>query len=89
MQTLESRWDEIWANLDEGLQSPEHLRGVLEDARGISTLKGLGIEEWELRQAFHRARDIRGRYTILDLTWEMGHLADLEAQVLQTSGVLG
>lgn len=89
LRALAQGWDHIWGEVGKNLQTPETLRSVLEAAGAPVSASALGIPEWELREAFLRARDIRARYTILDLAWEMGALEELEEPVLQASGVLG
>ena len=61
---------------------------MLEDAGAPATARALGIPEAEMREAYRIARDIRSRYTVLDLAWELGALDELEETVLGESGVL-
>lgn len=81
-------WDALWDDLGQSLQSPAELRAVLARAGAPTNAHALGIPEVELREAYRIARDIRARYSILDLAWELGLLDALEETVLQESGVL-
>lgn len=81
-------WEALWEDLGQNLQSPAELRAVLEQAGAPTTARGLGIPEAELREAYRIARDIRARYSVLDLAWELGQLDALEETVLHESGVL-
>lgn len=81
-------WDALWQDLSSWVQTPDVLRQVLTAAGAPTSAKMLGIPELELREAYRIARDIRSRYSILDLAWELGRLDDLEQTVLQESGVL-
>jgi hypothetical protein len=51
-------------------------------------MRELGISVTELRSAFLHARDIRGRYTVLDFAHDLGVLAAWCDDVLAQSGVL-
>lgn len=88
MADLDRVWDHLWAELDASLQTAQTLRAVLEAAGAPTTAREIGISHGELREAYRRARDIRARYTVLDLAWELGALDDLEETILQEAGVL-
>lgn len=89
LEQVVNGWDALWADLSGWVQKPEELRKVLQAAGAPATAQGIGIPEGELREAYKIARDIRARYSILDLAWELGQLDRLEEEVLQESGVLG
>jgi len=48
----------------------------------------LGLESGHLRRAFLAAREIRNRYTVLDLAADLGVLGSRAESVLQASGCL-
>ncbi len=89
LESTRERWTATWERLEGNLQSPETLRESLGSTGAPTTARELGIPEEELREAYRIARDIRRRYTVLDLAWEIGVLDALEAPVLTRSGVLG
>jgi glycerol-1-phosphate dehydrogenase [NAD(P)+] len=78
----------FWAELVPILRSGAELRDALAAAGTPTTIAQLGISPPELRDAFIHAREIRGRYTILDLAFDLGALGDLRDEVTQASGVL-
>ncbi len=88
LHQVRERWEPTWSRLEPNLQSPEVLREALGQTGAPVSARDLGIPEWEVREAYRIARDIRGRYTVLDLAWQLGVLDDLEATVLGRSGVL-
>jgi hypothetical protein len=53
-----------------------------------TTVHELGISVEELRTAFLHAKDIRGRYTVLDFAHDLGVLEAMGEEVLHDSGVL-
>ena len=88
LEQVVNGWDGLWGDLSGWLQQPASLRQVLEAAGAPATIGGIGISEVELREAYRIARDIRARYSVLDLAWELGQLDALEDEVLTESGVL-
>ena len=51
-------------------------------------MRELGISADEMRTAFLHAKDIRGRYTVLDFAHDLGMLEPLCEDVLRDSRVL-
>jgi glycerol-1-phosphate dehydrogenase [NAD(P)+] len=83
-----AHWPAIWQRLDAILSPAADLRDVLLAAGAPTTVRELGIGEDELRTAFLHARDMRGRYTVLDFAHDLGLLTLLCDAVLQDSRVL-
>ena len=65
------------------------LRGALEAAGAATTAADLDVSADEMLETFLVARDIRARYTVLDLAWDLGLLGPLAEAALERSGVLG
>lgn len=78
----------FWAELDSILRPHAELRAALLAGGAPTTIAELGLSEDELRAAFVHARDIRSRYTVLDLADDLGLLTELCDEVLAESGVL-
>jgi len=83
-----AHWSAVWQQLDAVLSPAADIRDVLLAAGAPTTIRELGVGEVELRTAFLYARDMRGRYTVLDFAHDLGLLALLCDEVLQDSGVL-
>jgi glycerol-1-phosphate dehydrogenase [NAD(P)+] len=83
-----NHWTSIWSALQDILLPPDRLRQVLLAASAPTTIRELGISAAEMRAAFLHARDIRGRYTVLDFAHDLGVLEALCEDVLAASGVL-
>jgi glycerol-1-phosphate dehydrogenase [NAD(P)+] len=87
-QFILDHWDQIWHELGAILSPAAAIRDVLLAARAPTTVRQLGIGQDELRAAFLHARDIRGRYTVLDFAHDIGLLALRCDEVLDASGTL-
>ncbi len=87
-QFILDNWHGIWQELSSILLPAARIREVLVTAGAPTTIGALGIAPDELRTAFLHARDIRGRYTVLDFAHDIGALAPLCDDVLTASGVL-
>jgi len=78
----------FWAQLDPLLTPSTEARRLLRAAGVPTTIKQLDVAPDELINAFRYARYIRGRYTVLDLAYDLGLLEELQDEVLSNSGVL-
>lgn len=89
LEHLLSGWDEMWQMLADTMRSPERVRTILSAGGAPTTMSALGLEAAHLRSAFLAARQIRSRFTVLDLAAELGLLESLSEEVLAASGCLG
>lgn len=71
---LRERWGEIWAALALLRPDPASLRLALKAAGAPATPADLGFSAEEVERALLAAREIRKRYTVLDLAAEVGLL---------------
>ena len=83
------RWDEIKGATGEIVRGVDELKGALTAAGAPITAAELGVSRDEARELFVVARDMRARYTVLDLAWDLGLLESLRDEVLDRSGILG
>lgn len=88
LQNLSNTWDVFWEDLNSYIKNPEVIKNVLELAGAPTTLKEIDITQEEGIQAYIIAKDIRSRYTILDLAWELGELENLQPIIFEESGVI-
>jgi glycerol-1-phosphate dehydrogenase [NAD(P)+] len=72
--SLRERWVEIWAVLSPLCPEPGYLREALRRAGAATTPAELGLSKGRVYRALLGAREIRSRYTILDLAAEVGLL---------------
>jgi glycerol-1-phosphate dehydrogenase [NAD(P)+] len=71
---LKERWAEIRETLETLCPEPASLQDALHRAGAPTTPADLGMSVEEVEQALLGAREIRGRYTVLDLAAEVGLL---------------
>ncbi len=88
LDRLLSGWDELWRFLGDTMRPPERIRSILAAGGAPVTMSGLGLDADHLRGAFLAARQIRSRFTVLDLAAELGLLESLRDAVLAESGCL-
>lgn len=81
-------WEQLWADVGQTLRPPAQIIKILSAAGAAVTMGDLGLESGHLRRAFLAAREIRNRYTVLDLAADLGVLESRAGQVLQASGCL-
>jgi len=80
---LRERWAEIWAALGPLRPDPGSLQSALERAGAPTTPTDLEVTANAVERALVAARDIRNRYTVLDLAAEVGLL---EGWARETAG---
>jgi len=76
---LERQWPELRARLIEMSIPADTLAGHLRAAGGATTAEELGLDVDLYREALLHAREIRDRYSFLDLAADMGILEDFVA----------
>jgi glycerol-1-phosphate dehydrogenase [NAD(P)+] len=81
-QLILSRWEMIRRAVSAVVISPALSRQHLQSAGAVDTIDGLGITGEELQFAYTYARWIRNRYTVLDLTADIGMLNEWRDEVL-------
>jgi glycerol-1-phosphate dehydrogenase [NAD(P)+] len=84
-----NNWDNLWMHLNPVLRSAKQIRSILQAAGAPVTVRELGLSREHLRRAFIAAREIRGRFTVLDFAGDLGLLERSRDVVLQASGCLG
>jgi len=85
---IKAGWEALWTDVGTTLRPPERIRKILSAAGAPVTMRGLGLGSGHLRRAFSAAREIRNRYTVLDLAADLGVLESRSENVLQASGCL-
>jgi len=85
---LRNEWPQVRSELAAlGLPAAAEIRATLQAAQAPASLDQLGIDRDEAFDALSRARDIRDRYTVLDLAFELGFFPGGIRQVIATAGV--
>jgi glycerol-1-phosphate dehydrogenase [NAD(P)+] len=79
----QERWGEIWAVLRPLCPDPASLREALRRAGAPTTATELGLSVEDIHRSLLLAREIRNRYTILDLAAEVGLLDDWAKEIVR------
>ncbi|MBN2526450.1 MAG: sn-glycerol-1-phosphate dehydrogenase [Deltaproteobacteria bacterium] len=87
LEYVKSHWDDIWKSLSM-LKSAAEIRAVLQAAQCPVTVEALGLSDAQLKYSFLHAREIRGRFTVLDFAADLGVHGNAAAQVLSDSHCL-
>jgi glycerol-1-phosphate dehydrogenase [NAD(P)+] len=82
LERLQAEWLRIVAPLAARLRPAAAIRADLLAAGAPTTFAELGVTPERARRAVLDARDIRPRYTILHLAWELGRLEEWTDRVL-------
>ena len=86
LQRVVELWPELRKQLADQLLPATELRDMLRAAGAPADPADLGLTREALKDAYHRARLIRRRYTILDLAAEAGVLDDIVDELFAPGG---
>ena len=78
---MEEKWGEI-RELLEGLPPSGHVAELLTSLEAPSRPEEIGIDEELLRNTLLYCKEVRPRYTILQLLWDLDILEELSEQVI-------
>jgi len=81
-----ANWDDIWSNLRQVLRPAARVRRILSAAGAPTTMSDIGLTPGHLERSFLAAREIRGRFTVLDWADDLGVLGAVRDEVLRASG---
>lgn len=79
---MEEHWGEILSLL-EALPASETVAALLRSLRSPYLPEEIGVDEALLRNTFLYCKEVRARYTILQMLWDLGVLEELSKQVIQ------
>ena len=81
IDAMESHWNEITALL-EALPASETVMGILKSLDSPYLPGQIDIDPVMLKNTFMYAKEVRARYTILQMVWDLGLLDKLSDQVI-------
>ena len=81
IDAMEQHWDEIEALL-RGLPSSEYVASLLRELGSPATPAEIGVDKAMLRNTFLYCKEVRARYTILQLLWDLAVLEPVSQQVI-------
>lgn len=85
--TIQEKWDEIRMELRAFLRPWSQIRDVLREAGGATRIRDIGLSLEQFREAVLHAREMRRRYTILDLSHEFGLLEKHLDDIIRETGL--
>ena len=83
-----ARWPELRERAQATARPATVIRGALQAAGAPVTAGELGLSDGEAREVFGVCRDIRARYSVLDLAWDLGLLEELGQAALEAGGIV-
>ena len=85
IDAMEAHWAEITALL-EALPSSETVKGLLQSLDSPYLPAQIDIDPVMLKNTFLYAKEVRARYTILQMVWDLGLLDSLSDEVIAEVG---
>ena len=85
IDTMEAHWGEIDALLA-ALPSSESIMALLQSLESPCLPAEIGVDGKLLKNTFLYCKEVRARYTILQLVWDLGLLDSLSDQVIAGLG---
>lgn len=89
LESILHRWTDLWDQVIDVLRPAHKVRSILQAAGAPTSLGQLGLNRSHLERGLLYARDIRSRFTVLDLAAELGILQSMLDQIMDRSGCLG
>jgi glycerol-1-phosphate dehydrogenase [NAD(P)+] len=85
IDAMETHWSEITALL-ETLPSAETIMDILRSLESPCLPCEIGVDDALLKRTFLYCKDVRARYTILQMVWDLGLLDALSDEVIEEIG---
>lgn len=82
INAMEKNWAEITALL-EALPASETVADLLKSLDASYLPSQIEVDEEMLRNTFRYCKEVRARYTILQMVWDLGLLEELSDQVIE------
>ncbi len=77
LETIIDRWDDILAIIDEELPSAATIEGILDTIKAPKTLADIGVDEAILPMSWKATKDIRDKYVLSRLAWDLGVIEEM------------
>ncbi|GAB4291153.1 MAG: hypothetical protein Kow0090_04540 [Myxococcota bacterium] len=87
LERLKERWDDMWEKIKPEFLPPTELLSLLEKAACPTLASEINLSRSEVTRAFLNARDIRLRFSILDVAFDLGLLEEIVDEAINLSGV--
>ena len=77
LEVILAHWDEILQIMDEELPSSAQLDALMDTIEAPKTLASIGVDEALLPNVFRATKDIRDKYVLSRLAWDLGVLDEM------------
>lgn len=77
LQKIMTQWDEILEIMEEELPTSNEIETLLDKIRAPKTVEEIGVSTQLLRTSFQATKDIRDKYVLSRLAWDLGVLDEL------------
>lgn len=77
LEVIMEKWDEILAIIEEELPSSAQIEMILDDIEAPKTPEEIGLGDTDLEVTFKTTKDIRDKYVLSRLAWDLGVIDEL------------
>lgn len=77
LELILEKWDEIVAIIEEELPSSAQIERIMDDIEAPKTLEEIGLGDTSLELTFKSTKDIRDKYVLSRLAWDLGVIDEL------------
>ncbi len=84
IDAMEAHWEEI-CGLLKALPSSEYVEGLLRDLQSPALPGDIDVDRKMLKNTFLYCKEVRARYTIWQLLWDLGVLDEISDRVIEKS----
>ena len=78
LDTIIERWDDILAVIDEEVPNAGDIERLLDSIRAPKSIADIGLDPSILPMSFHATKDIRDKYVLSRLCWDLGVIDELD-----------
>ena len=84
---MQEIWPEIRAEIEGSLPAADELRRLIAACGGPTRPQDVGIEDWLVAAAVHAGKDVRDRWTLLQMLWDLGLDDEFAARLVMMYGM--
>ena len=77
LETILESWDDILAIIAQELPPAAQLEQLMDELQIPKTLSQIGAQDDQLPLIFHATKDIRNKYVLSHLTWDLGVINEI------------
>ena len=77
LETILENWEDILAIIHQELPKAAQLEGLMDDLQIPKTLSQIGARDEQLPLIFHATKDIRNKYVLSHLAWDLGVINEI------------